>query len=167
MRPANSQISLGIRPVWSESSQWSQWAMFLRADCEDSDQTGRMPRLMWVFAVHTDHFVGFVVRRLTLIRLLLGGFFVCSDVSVWKFRNITVKPKIKKSCVYCNISGLKWVGRSGFFFLNPNNRNAHIVTVIILHQHKFCVYKGKRKLKLLICTFCTLTVFIMLCKYFF
>ena len=30
---------------------------------EDSDQTGRMPRLIWVFAGHTCHFSGFVVRR--------------------------------------------------------------------------------------------------------
>ena len=26
----------------------------------------------------------------------------------------------------------------------------HILAVIVLHQHNFCVYKGKRKLKLLI-----------------
>ena len=28
-------------------------------DTEDSDQTGRMPRLIWVFAGRTGHFVGF------------------------------------------------------------------------------------------------------------
>ena len=37
---------------------------FLHADSEDSDQTGRMPRLIWVFAGRTCHFVGFVTRRL-------------------------------------------------------------------------------------------------------
>ena len=31
---------------------------------EDSDQTGRMPRLIWVFVGSTCHFVGFVMRRL-------------------------------------------------------------------------------------------------------
>ena len=67
--------------------------------------------------------------------------------------------------------GKKWVGRSRFFF-NPNNWNAHIGAVIMLHQHEVCVYKGKRKLKLLIacenfCTFCALIVFILLCKYYF
>ena len=31
---------------------------------EDSDQTGRMPRLIWVFAGRKDHFVGFVIRQL-------------------------------------------------------------------------------------------------------
>ena len=29
-----------------------------------TDQTGWMPRLIWVFAGHTNHFVGFVMRQL-------------------------------------------------------------------------------------------------------
>ena len=45
VRPAKTQISLGICPVWSESSQCAQWVaedrMLLHADSEDSDQTGR------------------------------------------------------------------------------------------------------------------------------
>ena len=52
--PAKTQISLGIPPVWSESLLCAQWVAkdprFLHADSEDSDQTGRMPRLIWVFA---------------------------------------------------------------------------------------------------------------------
>ena len=50
VRPAKTQISLGIRPVWSESSLYAQWVAkdpsFLHADSKDSDQTGRMPRLI-------------------------------------------------------------------------------------------------------------------------
>ena len=50
VRPAKTQISLGISPVWSESSLCAQWVAkdlsFLRADSEDSDQTERMPRLI-------------------------------------------------------------------------------------------------------------------------
>ena len=69
VRPAKTQISLGIRPVWPESSQCAQWeakdSAFLHADSEDSDQTRRMPRLIWAFAGRTGHFVGFVVMRLT------------------------------------------------------------------------------------------------------
>ena len=38
--------------------------MILHADSEDSDQTGRMTRLTWVFAGRTDYFVGFVMHRL-------------------------------------------------------------------------------------------------------
>ena len=57
VRPAKTQISLGIRPDWSESSLCAQWVAkgpsFLHANSEDSDQTGRMPRLIWVFAGRT------------------------------------------------------------------------------------------------------------------
>ena len=53
VRPTMTQISLCIRPVWTASSLSVQWVAkdkgFLRADSEDSDQTGRMPRLIWVF----------------------------------------------------------------------------------------------------------------------
>ena len=67
VRPAKTQISLGIRLVWSESSLCAQWVAkdpsFLHADHEDSDQTGRMPRLIWVF----------VGRTATLLVLSWGG----------------------------------------------------------------------------------------------
>ena len=47
VRPAKTQTSLGILPVWSESSQCAQWVAkdpgFLHANSEDSDRTGRMP----------------------------------------------------------------------------------------------------------------------------
>ena len=57
VRPAKTQISLGIRPVWSASSLCTQWVAkdpsFLNEDSEGSDQTGRMPRMIWVIAGHT------------------------------------------------------------------------------------------------------------------
>ena len=69
-RPAMTQISLGIRPVWSESSLCTQQVAkdprFLHTDSEDSDQTGQMPRLIWVFAGPEGHFVG----------LSLGGSYI-------------------------------------------------------------------------------------------
>ena len=50
VHPAKTQISLGIRPVWSESSLCAQWVPkdpgFLHAYSKDSDQTGWMPRLI-------------------------------------------------------------------------------------------------------------------------
>ena len=68
VRQAKSQISLCIHTVWSESSLCAQWVAndpsFLHADSEDSDQTGQMPRLIWVFAGRTCHLVGFFMRRL-------------------------------------------------------------------------------------------------------
>ena len=54
VHPLKTQNSLGIRPVWSESllcalrklvSLATHWT-----DSKDSDQTGCMPRLIWVFA---------------------------------------------------------------------------------------------------------------------
>ena len=77
VRPAKTQISLGIRPVWSESSLCSKWiakdTSFLHADSEDSDQTGRMPRLTWVFAG----------RTVILLVLSCRGSF-CPLASLWK-----------------------------------------------------------------------------------
>ena len=57
LRPAKTQISLGIRPVWSESSlsAWRNVGSLAThwVHSEDSDQTGQMPRLIWVFAGRT------------------------------------------------------------------------------------------------------------------
>ena len=52
VRPAKIQISLRICAGWSESSLGAFWiakdAKFLPVDNEDSDQTVRMCRLIWV-----------------------------------------------------------------------------------------------------------------------
>ena len=65
MHTAKTQISLGSRPVWSESSLsvWRKlWSLATHwAHSEDSDQTGRRPRLIWVFSGRTCHLVGFVM----------------------------------------------------------------------------------------------------------
>ena len=79
-RPAKTQISQGIRPVWSafSLSAWRKLGLFCLpfwvlsypwlathwAHSEDYDQTVRIPRLIWVFAGHPGHIVGFIVQRL-------------------------------------------------------------------------------------------------------
>ena len=67
VRPAKTQIRLGIRPVWPETSvsTWRKVGPLAThwVHSEDTDQTGRMPRLIWVFAVRICYFVGFVMRR--------------------------------------------------------------------------------------------------------
>ena len=93
---AKTQISLGIHPLWSESSLCAQWVAkdprYLYADSADSDQTGRMPRMIWVFTGHTSHllvlscFGSNVLKRLatlvlfpfstTFLVLLPGGGFI-------------------------------------------------------------------------------------------
>ena len=71
VRPAKTQISLGIRPVWSESSlsAWRKLGPLAThwAHSEHSDQTERMPRLIWVFAGRTA----------TLLVLSRGGSIYC------------------------------------------------------------------------------------------
>ena len=79
VRPAKTQISLGIRPVWSESSL-SAWRKFGSlathwAHSEDSDQSGRMPRLIWVFAG----------RSVILLVLSRGGSYGLNDHPIFIF----------------------------------------------------------------------------------
>ena len=79
VHPAKTQISLGIRPVWSESSL-SAWRK-LRSlathwvHSKDSDQTGRMPRLVW----------GFAGRTVIVLVLSWGSsFYLCSTPEILK-----------------------------------------------------------------------------------
>ena len=102
VRPAKTQISLGIRPVWSESSL-SAWRKFGSlathwAHSEDSDQTGRMPRLIWVFAG----------RTLTLLVLSWGGSYSYMFLPICT--GSTEKPQSWKS-----YSTLLWNGTKPFF----------------------------------------------------
>ena len=77
VRPAKTQINMDIRPVWSESSLCAQSVAkdprFLHADSEDSDQTGRMPRLIWVLAG----------RTLTLLALSCRGSYASETERMW------------------------------------------------------------------------------------
>ena len=80
--PAMIQISLGIRPVWSESSlsTWRKLGSLAThwAHSEDSDQTGRIPRLICVFAG----------RTVILLVLTWGGsncnYWHLYTVKIWK-----------------------------------------------------------------------------------
>ena len=87
VRPTKTQISLGIRPVWSESSlsAWRKLGSLAThwAHNEDSDQTGRMPWLIWVFAGHTLILLVLSCRDSILIRIL----FICylARLSVFKW----------------------------------------------------------------------------------
>ena len=68
------------------------------AHSEDSDQTGWMPRLIWVFAGRTCHFVGFVTRWLKFINM----FFVSSDTD---YPNGSTWDEIldRYNLIYCQI----------------------------------------------------------------
>ena len=135
VRRAKTQISLGIRPVWSESllSAWRKLGSLAThwAQSEDSDQTGRMPRLIWVFAGRTCHFVGFVMRwlkfaskvaifvltQLILNRLLSVGIFTIGVAwkAILQLYNIIVNLLKMELCSFLKI--LRWSMRTFMFVL--------------------------------------------------
>ena len=103
VRPAKTQISLGIRPVWSESSlsAWRKPGSLAThwAHSEDSDQTGRISRLIWVFAGRTvillllswgDSFTGWILD--TLLALVLSYDEVyCNNGLISKTNGVFVR----------------------------------------------------------------------------
>ena len=105
VRPVKIQSSLGIPPVWSESLLCAQWVAknpsFLHTDSKDSDQTGQMPRLIWVFT--RRHFVGFVTRWLNLHAqgriqvFLIRGSYLLSGVQFDKFAQLFLKFQWKRN----------------------------------------------------------------------
>ena len=56
---SDQSLRCALKPQWVAKD-----SSFLHADSEDSDQTRRMPRLIWVIAGRTCRFVGFVMRCL-------------------------------------------------------------------------------------------------------
>ena len=103
VRPAKNQISLGIRPVWSESSlsAWRKlWSLATHwAHSEDSDQTGAQSdlSLRWVHS----HFVGFVMRRFILLRIYQTRFYwVCSWAALVNATLLTPPSRSFSGTVY-------------------------------------------------------------------
>ena len=107
VRPTKTQISLGIRPVWSESSlsawrnlgslatHWAQAKTLIRLGGCPGDQTGWMPRLIWVFAG----------RTLTLLVLSCRGSIFISSLAttsfVFLFPACTVLTPPTFGCLFC------------------------------------------------------------------
>ena len=100
VRPAKTQTSLGIHPVWSESwlSAWRKLGSLAThwAHSEDSDQTGRMPRLIWVFAGCTVTLLFFSCRgsNVPMDWIILKSWYVCNI-----FLQIIVQVKMNKISV--------------------------------------------------------------------
>ena len=111
---AKTRISLGIRPVWSESSLCTPWVAknpsFLYADSEDSNQTGRMPRLIWVFAGCTA--ILFVLSCRSLY--VLNGSVLESTIFTLWISCITVEFVFKR----LSSEGLLWTHESSPLFTN-------------------------------------------------
>ena len=116
VHPVKTQISMGIRPVWSESSL-SAWRKLgslatLGAHSEDSDQTGWMSRLIWVFAGRTCHFVGFVMRRLIYL-------FWKKEVNDWKYKKWQVVLNIFLAFFFFFLTYLVYSDRNQWYPLYP------------------------------------------------
>ena len=109
------------RPVWSESSLCAQWVAkdpnFLHADSEDSDQTGRKTRLIWVFAG----------RTLTLLVLSRGGSYV-NVKKIYQFflllKYSGVGTKVNRLCTWwaleVHIKGKEWLWNAHHVLMDVN-----------------------------------------------
>ena len=132
VRPAKTQISLGIGPVWSESSlctlRVANDPRFLHADNEDSDQTARMPRLIWVFAGCTCHFVGFVMWRLIYKEMCIQQRLRSACTPVQTIRAIAVYMK------------KRWVFGHLYYRATPLMLIDPYQTLLALTCIKRCVY---------------------------
>ena len=98
-----------LRSVWAsaqsdQSSLCTQWVAkdpsFLHADSEDSDQTGRMPWLIWVFTGCTWHFVGYFMLRLNYKSWNYGK---SSGFTQWTFVLVFGKHFVTFSCNSCSL----------------------------------------------------------------
>ena len=96
VHPAKTQISLSIRPVWSESSLCAQGITkdprFLRVNSKDSNQTERMPRLNWIFGGRSH----------------LGGFAILRIILQW-WQHRTCRGQLCTS--WCVLATVNWWGR--------------------------------------------------------
>ena len=86
---------------WRLRSAWSSTQSDQRLRClhsEDSDQIGQMPRLIWVFAGGTCHFVGFV-HAAAHMSIWIGTFQSTCNFMMKKKRKKEQKPQncFKKS----------------------------------------------------------------------
>ena len=118
-------ISLGIRPVWSESSLCAQWVAkgprFLHADSEDSDQTGQMPRLIWVFTGCT----------LTLLVLSCRGSFHLTDIKTISLTLIWVNQQCGAKVEDCQRKPpVHPQAGHGFLTCSPSEVQTHDIPVL-------------------------------------
>ena len=109
VRPAKTQISLGIRPVWSESSlpAWRNIGSLTTywAQSEDSDQ----PRLIWVFAGRTVILVVLswseTIKEIPFIQMLLKCCLYLASIheQVWEMYMLVPEAymsPVKRICVF-------------------------------------------------------------------
>ena len=68
------------------------------ADSEDSDQTGPMPRLIYLCWAHS-HFVGFVMRRLNCSIVISHDIFQWNNYDIDKFQYVVINEIFLSSAI--------------------------------------------------------------------
>ena len=92
--PAKTLISrASVQSDQSLRCALNGYPSFLHADSEESDQTWRMPRLIWVFAGRTGRFVGFVMRRLIYINYCSWTDSIKLESEIFVSCVISLRPK--------------------------------------------------------------------------
>ena len=156
VRPAKTQISLGIRPVWSESSlsAWRKLGSLAThwAHSEDSDQTGRMPRLILIFAGQTVTFVGFVISRLKWFIRNLLPLFCCSGKPILHIAVLWVNPGLVAKLIWnyflknvcrCNLERFSTIADEFRSRCQTFRENTTLTAFICTFTH-FCTYLKSR-----------------------
>ena len=83
-------FSVHMKKQWVLSYQATHWVL-----SEDSDQTRRMSRLIWVFNGRTSNIAGFVLRRLILFQFyIILGHLSCITTKQTKRPARPVKTQI-------------------------------------------------------------------------
>ena len=110
------------RNIGSSATNW--------VHCEDSDQTERMPRLIWVFVGHKSHLVGFVMRWLTFRKCILifasglrnkPHFWKPCSLALWLQRQglLVRAPVLAHTGYKCNVRYISHEIMYMFFLLFP------------------------------------------------
>ena len=104
-----------------QSSLYAQWVAkvpnFLHVKNDDSDQTGWMPRLIWVFAGPTCHLFGFVMHRLIFSILYLWAKHLSRNVRKQTFRRVRRTKTQISLCVRAGWSEYLHSGARNFVLL--------------------------------------------------
>ena len=148
VRPAKIQISMGIRPVWAESSlsAWRNIGFSATHHCEDS-----------VFAGRTCHFVSFVMRWLELLFFvfrtlsvllfsckIVNAFvspsfmFVCQVGEVYSNSYFRVSPHVTDHALTCALTfTCAWVGES-----YKHISQVHMARVFLFHNAMYMYHEN-------------------------
>ena len=108
VRPTKTEISLGIREFWSQSSSftWRNFASLAiqNAPSEDSDQTALMRRMIWIYAEQTSQ----GAFSDDAVQIMNGDLDDKHQVAVWIYL---------KSYAFQNTGLLLWTNTSNRYFL--------------------------------------------------